>query len=104
MNLEHGNPGRALELLTGAPSRRISFYERMDQEALARTLTASAAARRPMVLTTREVDVQAPLNAEHAYAVLEFTADKGLKLYNPWGTERHTRPLASLIHEVPLAA
>jgi hypothetical protein len=101
-NLETGSPGRALELLTGRRAARLSVSEHLDPARVMARLVAAKGS--PMVMRTREAGVVAPLIADHAYAVLEVEAARGLcRLYNPWGTASGTRPLESAIHEVPLA-
>jgi hypothetical protein len=101
-NLEHGNPGRALELLTGRPSSRISLSPHAAPARLLARLLSAKTHRRAMVLRTREHDLAPPLRSSHGYAILEV--GEALRLYNPWGTKNNSRPLASMICEVPLQA
>jgi hypothetical protein len=104
-NLEVGNPSRALELLTGRPTTRVSLYDGMGLEALGRQVAEAKKTGRAMVLRTRDSEVQAPLLAEHCYAVLDWIpTGSALRLYNPWGTKNRSRPLEELVHEIPLAA
>ncbi|MFO0724370.1 MAG: C2 family cysteine protease [Myxococcota bacterium] len=104
-NLECGNPGRALEVLTGAPSTRVSLTERTPLEALWQRISVAATAARPMVLRTKDLEVSKPLCAEHTYAVLGASEQAGVRVvrvYNPWGTRGNTRPISSMIHDLPL--
>lgn len=106
-HLEAGNPGRALEALTGVRARKLSLTARTSLEALWSELTAAEKRGRAMVLRTHEQQVKAPLHAEHAYAVvglIERGGQRLLKVYNPWGTEGGQRPVEELLHELPLEA
>ena len=64
-------------------------------------MRAYRSAERPMVLVTRTSNVRAPFVADHAYAVIDVEAGGAVKVYNPWGTRRATRPLESVVHSVP---
>lgn len=103
--LEHGSAGRALELLTGAPARRVSLSELVSPAKVFAELQAGKKDNRAMVVRTREVNVESPLSAEHHYAVLDASERNGVKvvkLYNPWGTKNNSRPLASMVSELKL--
>jgi hypothetical protein len=106
-NLEGGNPSRALEALTDRFCRRITLFETMELSALYRRMSDARKSRRAMVIRTRDSDVTSPLHPEHCYAVLDVI-EKGkarlVRLYNPWGSKNNTRPIASMVLEVPLEA
>jgi hypothetical protein len=106
-NLELGNPSRALEALTGRLAKRISLSTRSDLDRLWARLSEAKSRSQPMVMRTPNRDVAQPLQADHAYAVLDvFEAAKSkermLKLYNPWGTKNNSRSLESMIHTIRL--
>jgi hypothetical protein len=104
-NLETGNPGRALEALTGNPAKRTTITETARLDTLWSKIAAAKKSHSPMVLRTRETNVAAPLHAEHAYAivdVIERGKDRFVKVYNPWGTKGGSRPLESMLHELSL--
>lgn len=104
-NLEIGNPNRALEMLTGKPSRRTSIHAGTSLSKLVGVAREAKKAGRAMVLVTRESGVSSPLHPEHAYAVLDVY-EKGsewiAKVYNPWGTNGGKRSVESIIYEVKL--
>lgn len=105
--LEAGNPARALEALTGRAAGRLSLGPEADLERLGRRLVAARRAGAAIVARTRHAGVDAPLVAQHNYAVLELEgqgAGQAVRLYNPWGTRQNLRPIEALIHVVPLAA
>lgn len=104
-NLELGNPARALELLTGKPSYRMSIHNGTSLEALTMRLDEGKRDSRAMVLTTRESGVSSPLHPEHAYAIIgvhDVAGSRCVKVYNPWGTKGGTRSIESVIYEVKL--
>ncbi|MCK6547200.1 C2 family cysteine protease [Myxococcota bacterium] len=106
-NLEAGSPAAALEALTGKPAKRTSLGEHTNLDKLWAKLRDAKSEGRPMVLRTRESAVAQPLAADHCYAVLDVIERAGAKLvrvYNPWGTKNNSRPLESMIAEVPLDA
>lgn len=106
-NLEGGNPGRALDALTGARSKKTSISELTKADALYKALREGKSATRAMVLRTRPQNVASPLHPEHNYAVLDvFERGKSriVKIYNPWGTKNNSRPLSSMVHELELEA
>jgi hypothetical protein len=94
--LEGGNPGRALERLTGGAAARISVTDTRPVDDWWDRLEAAARAHRPIVLRTRGGDVAPPLAADHDYAVLVLQ-DRSVQLYNPWGTKRGSRPLEAVV-------
>ncbi len=99
--LEAGNPSRALPLLVGGGSRRQRVRTNGDPEAEVRKLLEHRDQRHPMILVTRTGSVQRPLVADHAYALVDVDGDGGVKLYNPWGTRRSSRPLEAVLHPLP---
>jgi len=103
--LEIGNPSRALELLTGKPSVRMSIHTATDLAKLGTRIADGRKDGRAMVLATRESGVSSPLHPEHVYAVLDLydkAGERMVKVYNPWGTKGGTRTIESVIHEVKL--
>ena len=103
--LEIGNPSRALELLTGKPSVRMSIHTATDLDRLTARIAEGRRDGRAMVLATRESGVSSPMHPEHLYAVLDLYEKAGermVKVYNPWGTKGGTRSIESVIHEVKL--
>ncbi len=103
--LEIGNPSRALELLTGKPSVRMSIHAATDIDRLASRIVEGRRDSCAMVLATRESGVSTPMHPEHSYAVLDLYEKAGermVKVYNPWGTKGGTRSLENMIHEVKL--
>lgn len=106
-HIETGNPGRALEALTGKRSLRMSLSERTSLDKMFERLREGKRASASMVVHTREVGVAQPLHVDHCYAVLDVFEKDGAKLaklYNPWGTNGGQKPLESLIHEVKMEA
>jgi hypothetical protein len=106
-NLEAGSAAVALEALTGKRAKRTSLGEHTNLDKLWTKLREAKAESRPMVLRTRESGVAAPLAADHSYAVLDVVERAGARLvrvYNPWGTKNNSRPLDSMVAELPLDA
>lgn len=99
--LEAGNPARALPLLVEGRSLRHRVRLSADPARQAAQLRAYRQGEHPMVLITRTGNVGAPFVADHAYAIVDVDADGQVKLYNPWGTKRASRPLSSVLHHVP---
>ena len=56
---------------------------------------------RPMVLISRASSVGAPFTADHAYAIVDVDREGGVKIYNPWGTRRASRPLDAVLFHLP---
>lgn len=106
-NIETGNPGRALEAITGKRTTRMSLSERTSLDAIFTRLHEGKRGSSAMVVHTREVGVAQPLHVDHCYAVIDVYEKDGAKiakLYNPWGTNGGQKPIESLIHEVKMEA
>lgn len=101
-HLECGNPGRALERLTGQLAHRIALTRHVDPAPVGAALREGFAAGRPMVVLTRDGELPPPLVGEHAYAVVGLEDDR-VQLYNPWGPRGEQRPLEAVLHTVPLS-
>lgn len=101
-NLETGNAARALELLTGKPSRRISLADHLPFERAFSRLREARRGGAPIVLKTRGINgLTEPLVPEHHYAVLdvlELEGEKQLRVYNPWGSGGGTRAVETMVH------
>jgi len=103
--LEGGNPGRAMEALTGQPSRRTTITASSDLDRLWGTLRDGVTGDHPMVLSTPPGTVAAPLHENHAYAVLDAYERDGqryVRVYNPWGTNDNSRTADAMTHELRL--
>ena len=103
-HLDHGNPARALEALTGRPATRTSLTFGGDVEALWRTIQAGRGAGRAMVLSARERSMVDEVSAGGIYAVLDAYAKAGVKmvkLYNP--TPAADVAAESMVLELPVA-
>jgi calpain family cysteine protease len=102
-HLEGGNPGRALESLTGEPAVRLSIARHRALDRLFAALKACRESPAPIVIHTLGADTRPPLEPDHHYAVLEIFEREGarlLKIYNPWGSKRGARPLEDAILEI----
>lgn len=100
--LETGNPGRAMELLLDRGSLRKRIRA-ADGQACFEGLREQRRAGRPVVLVSRPSGVPSPLVANHAYALVDAVLIGGrpvVKVYNPWGTRRASRPLDAVLHEL----
>jgi calpain family cysteine protease len=103
--LEIGNPSRALELLTGRPSIRMSISMVTELDRISTRISDARKDGCAMVLITRESGVSSPMHPEHVYAVLDMyekSGEKIVKVYNPWGTKGGSRAVDNVIHEVKL--
>lgn len=105
-HLETGNTGRALEALTGKRAQHLTLSEHGSEAKIHARLREGKRGGAAMVLKTRPGQVTAPLVADHHFAILdviEAQGEKRLRLYNPWGSGGGSRPVASMVHEVPLS-
>ena len=104
-NLDGGNPGRALEALTGQPSTRTSVSDGSDLGDLWTTLRDGIDGDHPMVASTRDEGVAEPMHDNHAYAVLDAYERDGqqyVQVYNPWGVNDGARGVDDVSHEMTL--
>jgi hypothetical protein len=104
-NLDGGNPGRALEALTGQPTTRTSLSEGSDPDEVWGTLRDGIDGDHPMVADTRDSGTAEPLHDNHAYAVLDAYERDGqryVQVYNPWGVNDGARGVDDMTTEVPL--
>lgn len=104
-SLEGGNPGRALEALTGHPTVRTSITESSDPDTLWNTVRAGIDGDHPMVVSTPDRDVATGFSRNHAYAVLdayERDGERYVRIYNPWGSNDNSRSVESMTREVSL--
>lgn len=104
-HLECGNPSRALEGLTGRRARRRALTAHVDGDRVWTDIVDAVSDPRPVVVTTKDVELPRPLVGDHTYAVLGATERDGerwVRLYNPWGTKGGTRPLEEVTHELAL--
>jgi hypothetical protein len=105
-NIESGNPGRMMELVTGETSTRTSITETTDLDTLWETLSTAVEDDHPVALSARDDGVLEPLHSDHAYTVLgvvEHDGERYVRVYNPWGVNDGSRTLDSMTHEIPLA-
>jgi hypothetical protein len=103
--LEGGNPGRAMEALTGQPSTRTTITASSDADRLWGTIRDGVTGDHPMVLSTPNSAVASPPHQNHAYAVLDAYERDGqryVRVYNPWGTNDNSRTADSMTHELTL--
>lgn len=104
-NLDGGNPGRALEALTGQPTTRTAVSPTSNADDVWRTLQDGVTGDHPMVASTPGTGTTPPLHDNHAYAVLGATERDGqryVQVYNPWGTNDNSRDLSAMTHEMTL--
>lgn len=104
-DLEGGNPGEAMQLLTGRRSTRTSIRSSTDPDDLFDILERGKDRDHPMTYSTKDDNVDAPLSGDHAYAILDVFERNGSKfarLYNPWGTNDNSRSRADLEIEVTM--
>ncbi|MCA9553502.1 MAG: hypothetical protein KC933_25920 [Myxococcales bacterium] len=104
-NLDGGNPGRALESLTGQPSTRTAITPTGDVDDTWTALRGGIDGDHPMVASTHDTGTAEPLHDNHAYAVLDAYERDGqryVQVYNPWGVNDGARGVGDVTHEMTL--
>ncbi len=99
--IETGNPSRVFPLLVEGRSARRRVRMNGESNGQFEQMRAYHASDLPMLVISKTSKVRAPFVADHAYAVVGVDGEGNVKLYNPWGTRRGSRPLDAVLHEVP---